>query len=602
MDGRDEPHPHLQPHATAGFFMAFDQKAAGFGWRQPKAKSQSVLSLQTLSCLRLEELIRKSTDNSKDLGCRNLISLVPEQQKRAEMIHDYVVDLCPSVVGEILDRVLSYTGEGRPKASPMDIWVLLHPGFKQLLIGRRDERCYPLPNTHKSILDCLYRCKYLEHLNLSGLDEHSTPPDYNDFMHSSETREHYLNILEDAIRDLPGLLTINLGTLVNNNIARALSNTATKLREFRIRGPAPITDLGLRYLIGLNETAQDAANKKRPGCFNLEVVALMDIEKLSLHTLTLMLIHLHKLRILDHNHLHEALWLMHKTGMQNSMLNLKLTGYNGRGPSQCSPDYLEVLQTLCPRIETMHLCMTYAETFFPLSRFREISHLSIYRVSSVENFDLPLMGFGSKLVKLELKNCTNFQSGTALSIRKYCDNLKSLILEIDSTDANSNAGLSEALGEQNIVTLQNQVENLQEKLNTLQMTMMTVMNKYGNLIQLEELRLKNLSMGSLLILLPFCPNLVKLTLKYSLRGDDAAPNLTDSLFLKIFERNQFSKIQEIEIWCKTLSVRTAQWFVHNCTHLTILKSLSFWNVNEEEQVSLWREGRRREPIPVEIDF
>ena len=28
----------------------------------------------------------------------------------------------------------------------------------------------------------------------------------------------------------------------------------------------------------------------------------------------------------------------------------------------------------------------------------------------------------------------------------------------------------------------------------------------------------------------------------------------------------------------------------------------FRNVNEEEQVSLWREGRRRSPIPVEIDF
>ncbi len=26
------------------------------------------------------------------------------------------------------------------------------------------------------------------------------------------------------------------------------------------------------------------------------------------------------------------------------------------------------------------------------------------------------------------------------------------------------------------------------------------------------------------------------------------------------------------------------------------------NINEEEQVALWREGRRRSPIPVEIDF
>jgi len=439
-------------------------------------------------------------------------------------------------------------------------------------------------------------------LNLSGLDEHSTLPDYNDFMHSSEIREHYLYLIEDAIRGLPTLHTLNLGTLVNNSIIRVVSSTCKHLHEFRIRGPAPITDLGLRYLIGLNETAEDVVSNRRPGCFKLEVVDLTDIEKLSLHTLTLMLIHLQNLRVLEHNHLHEALWLMHKTGMQTSLLNLKLTGYNGRGPSQCSPDYLEVLQVLCPKIEKMHLCMTYPETFFPLSRFREITHLSIYRVSSVENFDLPLIAFGSRLVKLELKNCTNFQSGTALNIRKHCSQLRSLILEIDSTDANSNAGLSEALGEQNIHTLQNQVTNLQDKLNTLQMTMLTVMNKYGNLNRLEHLHLKNLSMGSLLIILPFCPNLVKLTLKYSLRSDDAAPNLSDSLFLKIFEKNPFIKVQEIEIWCKTLSIRTAEWFVHNCRELTVLKALSFWNVNEEEQVTLWREGRRREPIPVEIDF
>ena len=30
--------------------------------------------------------------------------------------------------------------------------------------------------------------------------------------------------------------------------------------------------------------------------------------------------------------------------------------------------------------------------------------------------------------------------------------------------------------------------------------------------------------------------------------------------------------------------------------------ISIRNVNEEEQVALWREGRRREPMPVEIDF
>ncbi len=39
-----------------------------------------------------------------------------------------------------------------------------------------------------------------------------------------------------------------------------------------------------------------------------------------------------------------------------------------------------------------------------------------------------LMTIHPRAVKLELKNCTNFQSGTALNIRKYCTNLQSLIL------------------------------------------------------------------------------------------------------------------------------------------------------------------------------
>ena len=39
----------------------------------------------------------------------------------------------------------------------------------------------------------------------------------------------------------------------------------------RIRGPASVTDLGLRYLLGLSETAQDTQLDKKPGCFLLEV-------------------------------------------------------------------------------------------------------------------------------------------------------------------------------------------------------------------------------------------------------------------------------------------------------------------------------------------
>ena len=56
-----------------------------------------------------------------------------------------------------------------------------------------------------------------------------------------------------------------------------------------------------------------------------------------------------------------------------------------------------------------------------------------------------------------MTNCTNFQSGTALNIRKYCASLRYLRLDIDSADANSNAGLGEVLAEQNIHTLENQV-------------------------------------------------------------------------------------------------------------------------------------------------
>ena len=74
-----------------------------------------------------------------------------------------------------------------------------------------------------------------------------------------------------------------------------------------------------------------------------------------------------------------------------SVIDLQLEGYNGRNTTQCKPDHLGVLAKLCPKIEKMHLSMTWPESFLFLSRFRNISHLSVFRVSSVENFDLPLM-------------------------------------------------------------------------------------------------------------------------------------------------------------------------------------------------------------------
>jgi len=566
------------------------------------SKGDGVQSLQHLASYAIEDLVRKATDQEKDPGCRNLIAMTEEQQRSAETVNEFVENLCPNIVSEIFNRVLFYNGDIKRKASPQDIWALMHPGFKQLSIPRRDVPYHPLPNTHKAILDSLFKLSFLEHLNLSGLDEHSTPGNYNDLMHSREVKEHYLYIINDCVGQLPTLLTINLGTLVNNNILRTISKTCNNLREIRVRGPAYVTDLGVRYLIGMNTTAQDLAENNKPGCSKLEVIDLTDIDKLSLHTITLLLINLPELKILDHNHLHEALYMMDKTGMDSKMLMLKLQGYNGRGSPQCKPEYLEVLAKLCPRMQKMHLCMTWPDSFFYLSRFRDVSHLSIFRVCSVENFDLPMMAFGRKLVKLELTNCTNFQSGTALNIRKYCENLQYLKLEIDSTDANSNQGIQEALENQNIHTLENQVTSLQERLTQLQVTMLDVMNKYGNLRRLEDLHLRNLGMGSLLILLPFCPELKALTLKYSLRSDEAAPNLSDSLFLKIFDKNKFQQLERVEIWCKSLSIRTAEWFVRNCDQLRNLKSLSAWNTNEEEQVALWREGRRREPNPVEVDF
>ena len=103
----------------------------------------------------------------------------------------------------------------------------------QLSIPRGEVQYRPLPNTHKAVLDSLFKLTYLEHLNLSGMDEHSTPGDYNDLMHSREVKEHYLYILDDCIRQLPSLITINLGTLVNNNIIRTISNTCHGLRELR---------------------------------------------------------------------------------------------------------------------------------------------------------------------------------------------------------------------------------------------------------------------------------------------------------------------------------------------------------------------------------
>ena len=45
---------------------------------------------------------------------------------------------------------------------------------------------------------------------------------------SPQVKEHYLNLIEDALRELPSLVNLNLGTLVNNGILRIVSKTCPR--------------------------------------------------------------------------------------------------------------------------------------------------------------------------------------------------------------------------------------------------------------------------------------------------------------------------------------------------------------------------------------
>ena len=260
-------------------------------------------------------MIRKRTAEGKDPVCRSLLSLTEEQQETAEKVAGWVELLPPGLVGEMFSRIINYDGESGRKMTPMDVWAFMHPGFKQvtivmcslgdnslyfskLSISRRESSYRPLPNTHKAVLDCLYRLDYLEHLNLSGLDHHSVPSQYNDITYSEDLLEHYLYIISDCLRNLGRLVTLNLGSLVTNNILREVSQSCTGLRELRARGPCGVTDLGVRYLTGINRTAGHISRREETGCKLLKIVDLSDIS-LSLHTLTLLLIHLPQLAILS---------------------------------------------------------------------------------------------------------------------------------------------------------------------------------------------------------------------------------------------------------------------------------------------------------------
>ncbi len=146
--------------------------------------------------------------------------------------------------------------------------------------------------------------------------------------------------------------------------------------------------------------------------------------------------------------------------------------------------YLEVLGALCPSLESLRLCASFDDTFRVLwssPGFRGLRSLSIGRVATMVDFEMPLQNFGVTLVRLELTGVRHFQSGSALHIRRCCPNLAFLTLEIESTDAGGSgqgsqgsgqgAGddpAAQAQGEQSVWALQNQVDDLQSRLSKLQ--------------------------------------------------------------------------------------------------------------------------------------
>ena len=117
--------------------------------------------------------------HDKDPVCRSLVSLTEEQVELVEKVREWVELIPAGVVGQVFSRVLGYDGDDDRKMTAMDVWALMHSGFKQLSIPRRDHHYQPLPNTHKAVLDCLYKLEYLEHLNLSGMIQF-----YYTFIHS----------------------------------------------------------------------------------------------------------------------------------------------------------------------------------------------------------------------------------------------------------------------------------------------------------------------------------------------------------------------------------------------------------------------------------
>ena len=159
----------------------------------------------------------------------------------------------------------------------------------------------------------------------------------------------------------------------------------------------------------------------------------------------------------------------HPKGVPDEFPGLSITSYTGKTPEQCDNSALDNVRELCPKISRLYVGLTFPETFLALGKYRGLTQLTLCKLANEEHLDLPLMAFGHTLVKLELKSCLKFQSGSALHIRKYCTNLQTLLLDIENVDSNSNSGISEAFeGTQNVWTLQHQVMDLQSRLNQLQ--------------------------------------------------------------------------------------------------------------------------------------
>ena len=89
----------------------------------------------------MENIIRKKTAEEKDPICRSLLSLTEDQQETAEKVAAWVELLPPGVVSEIFSRLINYDGENGRKMTPMDVWVFIHPGYKQVHKTKNNRQC-----------------------------------------------------------------------------------------------------------------------------------------------------------------------------------------------------------------------------------------------------------------------------------------------------------------------------------------------------------------------------------------------------------------------------------------------------------------------------